>query len=107
MQVAAHASAPRRPSHWHAAARVQAHTGTQLQRAHAVTELVRDLKQGVAKEKKRRLKQAAGLLLFSGSQSPLLCNRVILSQEACASGWDDVPAYASLTNVLQLQSLKD
>ena len=44
------------------AARVQAINAAwaQLQRAHAVTELVRDLKQGVAKEKKRRLKRAAG-----------------------------------------------
>jgi hypothetical protein len=33
---------------------------TQLQRAHAVVELSRDLKEAVAKTKKRRLKQAAG-----------------------------------------------
>lgn len=39
---------------------VIANTGMQLQRAHAVTELSRDLKQAVAKAKKRRLKQAAG-----------------------------------------------
>ncbi len=36
-------------------------TDIQLQRAHAVTELARDLKQAVAKEKRRRLKAAAGL----------------------------------------------
>lgn len=41
-------------------ARVCLTTGTQLQRAHAVTELSRDLKEAVAKAKKRRLKQAAG-----------------------------------------------
>jgi len=33
----------------------------QLQRAHALAEVSRDLKHAVAKEKKKRLKQAAGL----------------------------------------------
>jgi hypothetical protein len=39
---------------------VVTNTGTQLHRAHSVTELSRDLKQAVAKAKKKRLKQAAG-----------------------------------------------
>lgn len=44
----------------------------QLQRAHAVTELARDLKQRVAKEKKRRLKQAAGFLPISVVDLPAI-----------------------------------
>ena len=40
---------------------VRLQSSMQLQRAHALAEVSRDLKTAVAKEKKRRLKQAAGL----------------------------------------------
>jgi hypothetical protein len=63
----------------------------QLQRAHAVTELLRCLKEAVVKAKKKRMKQAAGLLWQSlplfllGSRAVSgackcymgLCNRII------------------------------